>query len=117
LIEQLRSPAHPSSSGREFKLWIPPKNQFIVGNNEVARPSTQPLKNLRPQVIYDALLLQPVDLHKELALLEAGEQLYDEYREFNGVLFPTNIRIWRPQEEYAIKLEVTKLTINGPIYG
>jgi hypothetical protein len=41
--------------------------------------------------------------------------LYDEYREFNGVFFPTNIQIRRPQEEYSIKLEVTKLTINGPI--
>jgi outer membrane lipoprotein-sorting protein len=162
------------SSGQEFKLWIPPKNQFIVGSNDVARPSAQPLENLRPQVIYDALLLQAVDLQNELAVLEEGEHmgidretqkpvlqpdytldiikqngqgwylsrktvfdrtdlqphrqvlydehgsvvtdvLYDEYREFNGVLFPTNIRIWRPQEEYAIKLEVTKLTINGPI--
>src|SRR6204780_3241848 len=162
------------SSGQEFKLWIPPKNQFIVGNNDIARPSAQPLENLRPQVIYDALLLQAVDLQNELAVLEEGEHmaidretqkpvlqpdytldiikqngqgwylsrktvfdrtdlqphqqvLYeehglaattlisDEYREFNGVLFPTNIRIWRPQEEYSIKLEVTKLTINGPI--
>ena len=162
------------SSGQEFKLWIPPKNQFIAGNNEAARPSTQPLENLRPQVIYDALMLQAVDLKHDLAVLEGGEHmgidretqkpvlqpdyaldivkqngqgwylarktvfdrtdlqphqqilydehgsivtdvLYDEYREFNGVLFPTNIRISRPQEEYSIKLEVTKLTINGPI--
>jgi len=162
------------SNGQEFKLWIPPKNQFIVGNNDVARPSAQPLANLRPQVIYDALLLQAVDLQNELAVLEEGEHkvidpgtqklvlqpdytldiikqnghgwylsrktvfdrtdlqphqqvlydehgsivtdvLYDEYREFNGVLFPTNIQIWRPQEEYSIKLEVTKLTLNGPI--
>jgi hypothetical protein len=29
------------SNGPEFKLWIPPKNQFIVGNNDVARPSAQ----------------------------------------------------------------------------
>ena len=162
------------SNGQEFKLWIPPKNQFIVGDNDVARPSAQPLANLRPQVIYDALLLQAVDLQNELAVLEEGEHkvidpgtqklvlqpdytldiikqnghgwylsrktvfdrtdlqphqqvlydehgsivtdvLYDEYREFNGVLFPTNIQIWRPQEEYSIKLEVTKLTLNGPI--
>jgi hypothetical protein len=162
------------SSGQEFKLWIPPKNQFIAGNNDAARASTQPLENLRPQVIYDALLLQAVDLKNDLAVLEGGEHmgidretqkpvlqpdyaldiikqdgqgwylarktvfdrtdlqprqqvmydehgsvitdvLYDEYKEFNGVLFPTNIRIWRPQEEYSIKLEVTKLTINGPI--
>jgi outer membrane lipoprotein-sorting protein len=162
------------SNGQEFKLWIPPKNQFIVSNNDVARPSAQPLANLRPQVIYDALLLQAVDLQNELAVLEEGEHkvidprtqklvlqpdytldiikqnghgwylsrktvfdrtdlqprqqvlydehgsivtnvLYDEYREFNGVLFPTNVQIWRPEEEYSIKLEVTKLTINGPI--
>ena len=162
------------SSGQEFKLWIPPKNQFIVGNNDAARPSAQPLENLRPQVIYDALLLQAVNLQNELVVLEEGEHmaidretqkpvlqpdytldiikqngqgwylsrktvfdrtdlqlhqqvlydehgsvvtdvLYDEYREFNGVLFPTNIRIWRPQEEYSIKLAVTKLTVNGAI--
>ena len=162
------------SSGQEFKLWIPSKNQFVVGGNEEASPSTEPLGNLRPQVIYDALLLQAIDLQNELAVLEASEhevidhrtqkatlrpdyslniikqnghhwylsrkvvfdrtdlqphqQLlydehgsivtdvhYDEYREFNGVLFPTNIQIWRPQEEYSIKLRVTKLTINGSI--
>ena len=153
------------SSGQDFRLWIPPKNRFLAGNN---------LENLRPQVIYDALMVQAVDLKNDLAVLEGGEHtgidretqkpvqqpdyaldiikqsglgwylarktvfdrtdlrphrqilydehgsvvtdvLYDEYREFNGVFFPTNIRIWRPQEEYSIKLEVTKLTINGPI--
>ncbi|HSY64460.1 MAG TPA: DUF4292 domain-containing protein [Terriglobales bacterium] len=161
------------SSGQDFKLWIPSKNQFIVGHNDVATPSTPLLGNLRPQVICDALLLQAVDLH-ELAVLEEGEHkviepvtlklvlqpdytldiirqnghgwylsrkivfdrtdlqphqqllydehgsivtdvLYDEYREFNGVLFPTKIQIRRPQEEYFIKVEVSKLTINGPI--
>ena len=136
------------SSGQEFKLWIPPKNQFIVGNNDEARPSTPLLGNLRPQVIYDALLWQAVDLQNELAVLEKGEHqviepgtqklvlqpdyildiikrngqgwylsrkivfdrtdlqphqqllydehgsivtnfVYDEYREFNGVAFPS----------------------------
>jgi outer membrane lipoprotein-sorting protein len=163
-----------ASSGQEFKLWLPSKNQFIVGNNDEARASTPPLGNLRPQVIYDALLLQAVDLLNEFGVLEQGEHemidfrtqklvlqpdytldiikqngsgwylfrkivfdrtdlqphqqlfydehgsivtdvLYDQYREFNGVLFPTKIQIWRPQEEYSIKLDVTKLTINGPI--
>jgi len=159
------------SSGQEFKLWIPAKNRFIAGNNDVARPSAEPMENLRPQIISDALLLQAVDPQNELAVLEEGEidpatrnmslradytlniikqsgrewdlsrkvvfdridlqphqQLfydehgsivtdvhYDEYREFNGVFFPTKIEIWRPHEEYAIKLEITKLTINGPI--
>jgi outer membrane lipoprotein-sorting protein len=31
------------------------------------------------------------------------------------VFFPTSIRIWRPRAEYSIRLQVTKLTINGPI--
>ena len=162
------------SSGQEFKLWIPSKNQFIVGDNEDASPSLEPLGNLKPQVIYNALLLQAVDLQNELAVLEASEheviddrtqkatlqpdyslniikqnghqwylsrkvvfdrtelrprqQLlydehgsivtdvhYDEYRDIDGFCFPTNIQIWRPREEYSIKLQVTKLIINGPI--
>ena len=162
------------SSGQEFKLWIPPKNKFIVGDNEEASLSAEPLGNLRPQVIYNALLLQAVDPQNELTVLEAsdgelidqrtqketlrpdyslniikqnGQQWYlsrkivfdrtdlrpdqqllydehgsivtdvhyDDYREFNGVFFPTSIRIWRPREEYSIRLQVTKLTINGPI--
>ena len=162
------------SSGQEFKLWIPPRNKFIVGDNEEARPCAEPLGNLRPQVIYSALLLQAVDPQNELTVLEAsdgelidqrtqketlrpdyslniikqsGQQWYlsrkivfdrtdlrpdqqllydehgsivtdvhyDDYREFNGVFFPTSILIWRPREEYSIRLQVTKLTINGPI--
>jgi hypothetical protein len=160
------------SSGQEFKLWIPPKNQSIVGDDDGARPSAEPPGDLGPQVIYDALLLQAVDRQNELAVLEGGEhevidpggklalqpdytlhiikqngrgwylsrkvvfdrtdlqprqQLfydehgsivtdvhYDEYREFNGVFFPTNIQIWRSQEECSIKLEVTKLTVVMP---
>jgi hypothetical protein len=162
------------SIGQEFKLWIPFKNQFIVGNSDVARPSTQPLGNLQPQVIYDALLLHAVDLQNELAVLEDRDQevidpgthkltlqpeytlniikhdgnqwylsrkvvfdrtdlrrhqelFYDEhgfivtdvrygdYREFNGLFYPTNIQIRRPLEECSIKLEVMELTINDPI--
>jgi hypothetical protein len=66
--------------------------------------------------VFDRTDLQ---LHQQVLYDEHGsvvtDVLYDEYREFNGVLFPTNIRIWRPQEEYSIKLAVTKLTVNGAI--
>jgi hypothetical protein len=61
------------SSGQDFKLWIPLKNRFIAGTNEVARPSPEPLENLRPQAIYDALLPPAVDLQNELAVLEESE--------------------------------------------
>src|ERR1700723_1327610 len=67
------------SSGQEFKLWIPPRNKFIVGDNEEARLCAEPLGNLRPQVIYSALLLQAVDPQNELTVLEASDgELIDQ---------------------------------------
>src|SRR5215469_552668 len=62
------------SDGQEFKLWIPPKNRFIVGHNTVDAPDPQhPLESLRPQVIYDALLLREID-KDEAAFLENGTE-------------------------------------------
>ena len=74
------------SDGREFKVSIPPKNRFVVGRNDVMVPNPQqPLENLRPQIIYDALLLRPIDPeHGELAVLENGTEIVagDKNRKF-----------------------------------
>jgi hypothetical protein len=65
------------SNGQTFKLWIPVKNKFIVGRNDVVLPSTQPLENIRPQQIYDSLLLRQIG-PDEIAVLENGyEQVQD----------------------------------------
>lgn len=40
---------------------------------------------------------------------------YDNYQEFNGIKFPMLINIRRPLDEYALKLQVTKLTLNQPL--
>ena len=37
------------SDGNEFKLSIPAKNKFYVGHNDVVKPASNPLENLRPQ--------------------------------------------------------------------
>lgn len=59
------------SNGKNFELAIPVKNKFIVGSNrQPAKPSPQPMENLRPQHISDALLLKPIDPEKEIAVLE-----------------------------------------------
>ncbi len=64
------------SDGREFKLWIPPKNRFVVGRNDVETHSTtQPMENVRPQHIYDALLLRSIDAQNEIAVLENETEL------------------------------------------
>jgi outer membrane lipoprotein-sorting protein len=63
------------SDGQNFSVWIPPKNRFVVGRNDIVTPNPQqPLENLRPQVIYDALLLREVDPKAEIAIVEDGKE-------------------------------------------
>jgi hypothetical protein len=159
------------SDGQDFKLWIPPKNRFVIGKNEVATPNTdQPMENIRPQNIYDALLIRHVDPDNEIAVLENGYEIlhdekgrrilqddyeltviqkykegwrlarkiifgrvdlkphrqiiysedgkvatdarYAEYKDFDGVSFPSRIQISRPQEEFDITLNMLKVDIN-----
>jgi hypothetical protein len=67
------------SDGRDFKLWIPPKNKFVVGENQVATTNPdQPMESIRPQNIYEALLIRRIDPNTEIAVLEKGyETLHD----------------------------------------
>jgi outer membrane lipoprotein-sorting protein len=58
------------SNGQTFELSIPPKNRFIVGRNDIITNSSQPLENLRPQHILDALLVREIDTASEIAVLE-----------------------------------------------
>ena len=62
------------SDGNGFKLSIPAKNKFIIGPPNVTHESTNTLENLRPQVIYDALLLRPFNPQTEIAVLEQGAE-------------------------------------------
>jgi len=162
------------SDGKEFKLWIPPKNKFVVGENQATTPSiSQPMENIRPQNIYEALLIGRVDPNTEIAVLENGyETLHDgkghrvlqedyeltvikksgngwilerkiifgrtdlkphrqfiysedgkvatdakyaDYKDFNGISFPSRIEIFRPEEEYDITLNMLKVEINTPL--
>jgi hypothetical protein len=68
------------SDGHQFKVWIPTKNRFVVGLNQMATPNTdQPMENIRPQNIYEALLIRRVDPESEIAVLENGfENLHDD---------------------------------------
>jgi outer membrane lipoprotein-sorting protein len=163
------------SNGQTFELSIPPKNRFIVGRNDVITHNTnQPLENLRPQHILDALLLHEIDPSDEIAVLEnsyeavidpkkkkevqqpdyvitvihrgdagwylsrkivfsrtdlrpheqiiydkngyiASDVHYGKFTEHDGMEFPNEIDIWRPQEEYDIDLTVRKLILNQPL--
>jgi len=69
------------SDGKKFELWIPPKNKFVVGNNDVvATNPQQPMENIRPKAIYDALLVHNIDPN-DIAILENGfETVLDSKR-------------------------------------
>jgi outer membrane lipoprotein-sorting protein len=58
-----------ASDGQNFEVFIPTKNQFLVGPVGLERPSSKPIENLRPQHLVEALLWPEV--HKEeIVLLE-----------------------------------------------
>ena len=60
------------SNGQEFKLWIPPKNRFVEGRNDIQPNNTkQSLENLRPQHIYDALLVREIDSKNEIGVMRS----------------------------------------------
>ena len=81
------------SNGQEFKVSIPPKNKFVIGTNgnENYQPQ-QRLENLRPQHIYDALLLREIG-SDEIAVLENG---------FETVLDEKKHRVEQPDYEMAV---------------
>jgi len=70
------------SDGHEFKVWIPGKNRFVIGRNDAPLTvSKQPLENMRPQDIYDALLIPAIDAQNEIAVVENGyETVLDSRR-------------------------------------
>lgn len=72
------------SNGDTFKLSIPAKSKFYVGHNEVIHPAANPLENLRPQVIYGALLLPDIDAQNDIPVLEQDtEIIYDKDKKKN----------------------------------
>jgi outer membrane lipoprotein-sorting protein len=70
------------SDGREFKVWIPGKNRFVVGRNDAPEVKTKlPIENMRPQDIYEALLIPAIDPQDEIAVVENGyETVLDSRR-------------------------------------
>lgn len=54
------------------------------------------------------------DIYDDQARL-VTKATYENYKEFNGQQFPQLITITRPRDQYSLKIEVTKLTLNGSL--
>jgi outer membrane lipoprotein-sorting protein len=81
------------SDGQQFKLWIPTKNKFVMGsdNADNYQPDKR-LENMRPQYIYDALLIPEIS-PDEIAVLENG---------YETVLDSKKHRVEQPNYELAV---------------
>jgi outer membrane lipoprotein-sorting protein len=164
------------SDGDEFRIYIPSKNEFLIGPTTLTRPSNKPIENLRPNHIVDALfwpelkagknvlfeqfdldegryyiltLLREVDGGKletarkiwydrtnlrvsRVQLFGAAGRLdsditYSDWRPAGttpatGIArvaaqtsYARDIKIWRPQDDYKLEIQILKLTLNEHI--
>jgi outer membrane lipoprotein-sorting protein len=65
-----------TSDGKNFSLYIPPKNMEIKGSTAVSKKSANQMENLRPGFFFDAMVvrgLQPDDLYGVVADTETAE--------------------------------------------
>lgn len=164
------------SDGEEFRIYIPSKNEFLVGLTTLTRHSNRPIENVRPNQIVEALfwpeltpgrnvLFERFDLDQGryyiLTLLRQmpGGELetarkiwYDRadlhvsrvqifgpvgrldsditYSDWQPagtastmrsapiaaqISYARDIKIWRPQDDYKLEVQILKLTLNEPI--
>lgn len=151
------------STGNDFRVSLPTKNQFVEGTNDLPATSSNKLENLRPAAFLTSLMIMPPNGPDDLTLMEDdtnetkavyivqvihrnGDQLqlmrnvyfdrytldinrqktfdasgnitsdtrYAAWKPFNGIAFPTDIDIQRPQDGYELALTVQEMKINTP---
>ncbi|HVW08716.1 MAG TPA: outer membrane lipoprotein-sorting protein [Bryobacteraceae bacterium] len=59
-----------ASQGGEFHLTIPSKSLYVVGQDSAPAASDNPIENMRPRNLLDALLVKPADLTTERIFLQ-----------------------------------------------
>jgi hypothetical protein len=102
-----------ASDGETFRISIPPKNKFLVGQVAAERASNKPIENLRPQHLLDALLWP--EIRKEELVLP--EEFNDETARYyvltvlrGGYRFEILRKIWFDRAD----LQVSRLQTYGP---
>jgi len=59
------------SDGETFHIFIPSKNQFLVGSARLEHPSAKPQENIRPQHLIDAIFWQVIPKDQPVLFEEA----------------------------------------------
>jgi outer membrane lipoprotein-sorting protein len=63
-----------ASDGETFRVLIPSKNKFLVGQVAIERNSSKPIENLRPQHLLDALLWPEIRKEEAVLLKEFNDE-------------------------------------------
>jgi len=150
-----------ASSGKEFRVYIPRRNRFIVGDNAEPGTSKNKLENLRPAAFLTSLMIYPPNTADDVTLLEndtdqsipvyvllivrreqnqftlsrniyfdrytmqitrqktfdasgnvVSDTKYSNWKPYNGIPFPSEIDIQRPQDNYEVELSLSSLDVN-----
>jgi len=56
------------SDGQMFRIFIPSKNEFLVGPTQLERATKNPIENLRPQHLLDAFFWKPIGAGEPVVL-------------------------------------------------
>lgn len=106
-----------ASDGHQFQLYIPSKQKFVVGPTTVTRPAKNPLENLRPQHILEALFIAPMTMGKDKLEFEEEDTQPGRYyvvtelhQDSEAAVFYPVRRIWFDRTD----LEVSRVQIFGP---
>jgi outer membrane lipoprotein-sorting protein len=102
------------SDGQTFHIFIPSKNEFLVGPTQLERTTKNPIENLRPQHLLDAFFWAPIRADESVVLeqVEAPPARYYALSVLRGTGSSLEItrKIWFDRSD----LRVSRLQIYGP---
>src|SRR5580704_603792 len=88
------------SDGQMFRIFIPSKNQFLVGPTQFERATENPIENLRPQHLLDALFWTAIGGEQPTVLeqMDIPPSRYYVLTVLRGssATFDIERKIWRP---------------------
>ena len=102
-----------ASDGNEFRVWLPTKNKFLVGEVALERTSEKPLENLRPQHLLDALLWREIR-KEETVLLEEFNDESARYYVLTQLRGGRSTEIYRKIWFDRADLSIARLQFFGP---
>lgn len=163
------------SNGKTFSIYVPSKNQFLVGPANLEHHAAKPIENLRPQHLLDALFWPPIPQGAPVLLEEAiegngryyvltlisrtpelpatssadsgsmdweimrkiwfgradlrvarienfgaagkiaSDVTYGNWQASGDLMYPWEIAVSRPGDDYQLQISIKKLTLNEPV--